>query len=212
MAVIAEVVSVFAAADGTGGNPLGFLRGSFDATERQRIAFALGYSETVFAADDTHIAIHTPTVELPFAGHPAVGAAWLLNVPVLETSAGPVQSRRAGGSAFVVARADMCPPWDAARYSTPAEVDALPVPVAAHLQCWAWIDEDAGRIRARVFAGDYGVPEDPATGSAAIRLCVAVGRPIVIEQGTGSEILARPLGDGAVELGGRVVPRPGRTV
>jgi predicted PhzF superfamily epimerase YddE/YHI9 len=212
VAVNAEVVSVFAGPDGTGGNPLGFLRGRFDAGQRQQIAAALGYSESVFAADDTHIAIHTPTIELPFAGHPAVGAAWLLDVPVIDTVAGPVRTRRAGDLAFVVARADMCPVWDTARYATPDEVDALPVPLAAHLQCWAWIDEAAGRIRARVFAGDYGVPEDPATGSAAIRLCAAIGRPLVIEQGDASEILARPVGAGEVELGGRVVRRPDRIV
>jgi predicted PhzF superfamily epimerase YddE/YHI9 len=212
MAVTAEVVNVFARADGTGGNPLGFVRGRFDADDRQQIAADLGYSETVFALDGTHIAIHTPTVELPFAGHPAVGAAWLLNVEVIQTSAGPVRARSAGDSAFVVARADMCPRWDTARYRAAAEIDALPVPVDAHLQCWAWIDEGAGRIRARVFAGNFGVPEDPATGSAAIRLCMALGRPIVIEQGTGSEIVARPLDDDEVELGGRVVRHPDRTV
>ena len=47
--------------------------------------------------------------------------------------------------------------------------------------------------------------EDLATGSAAIVLCHRLARPIVIDQGTGSIIEARPLGDGAIELGGRVV-------
>jgi predicted PhzF superfamily epimerase YddE/YHI9 len=90
---------------------------------------------------------------------------------------------------------------------------------------WAYADEAAGRIRARVFAPDYGVVEDPATGSAAIALCAVLERAISIRQGEGSEILARPGpnpdtgpgpatgsspdpdpgGDaGTVELGGRV--------
>jgi predicted PhzF superfamily epimerase YddE/YHI9 len=76
------------------------------------------------------------------------------------------------------------------------------------VQAWAWQDRDAGVIRARVFAGDYGVAEDPATGSAAIVLCAALGRDLRIVQGPAgqeSEIHVRLAGDGHVELGGRVV-------
>ena len=69
---------------------------------------------------------------------------------------------------------------------------------------WAWTDRDAGLIRKRVFVDEAGIPEDEATGSAAMLLVDQVGRDIEIRQGRGSVIYARPLGDGLVEVGGRV--------
>ncbi len=71
---------------------------------------------------------------------------------------------------------------------------------------WAWLDEEAGLIRMRVFARDAGIPEDEATGSAALQLTAQLGRPIEILQGRGSLIHARPLPDGRAEVGGRVAP------
>ena len=68
---------------------------------------------------------------------------------------------------------------------------------------WAWADEDAGIVRARVFPRRYGIDEDEATGAAAARLCAKLGRELDIRQGRGSRILARPLGDRA-EIGGSV--------
>jgi predicted PhzF superfamily epimerase YddE/YHI9 len=59
-------------------------------------------------------------------------------------------------------------------------------------------------IRERVFAVRYGIAEDEATGSAAITLSARLGRELEIRQGAGSRILARPLGNGMVEIGGRV--------
>lgn len=59
-------------------------------------------------------------------------------------------------------------------------------------------------MRARVFPVRLGIEEDEATGSHALRLAAALGRPLVIRQGRGSTILARPLDDGRVEIGGRV--------
>jgi predicted PhzF superfamily epimerase YddE/YHI9 len=70
---------------------------------------------------------------------------------------------------------------------------------------WAWIDEDAGTVRARCFVPELGVTEDEATGSAALPLCAQLGRPIEVRQGKGSVIHARPVGDGMVEIGGLVV-------
>ena len=69
----------------TGGNPLGVVPDSTGLADddMQRIAAELGFSETVFlewGPDDVpFLRIFTPTVELPFAGHPLVGTAWLLN-------------------------------------------------------------------------------------------------------------------------------------
>jgi predicted PhzF superfamily epimerase YddE/YHI9 len=89
-----------------------------------------------------------------------------------------------------------------------AEVEALrgaPVPDVAEdcVYCWAWEDEDEGTVRSRAFFPGFGIAEDEATGAAAIVLCGQVGRAIDVRQGRGSELFARPRGEGAVEVGGR---------
>ena len=75
-------LDVFAPRPG-GGNPLGvvFDAGGMDAAAMQALAAWLNLSETVFflppdAGADYHVRIFTPGSELPFAGHPSVGAAW----------------------------------------------------------------------------------------------------------------------------------------
>ncbi|MDX6350877.1 MAG: hypothetical protein QOF84_5667, partial [Streptomyces sp.] len=76
-----EVLRVFIGPDGRGGNLLGVVTAdSSDAAARQAIAAELGYSETVFIddAERGEVRIFTPSVELPFAGHPLVGTAWRL--------------------------------------------------------------------------------------------------------------------------------------
>ena len=173
--------------------------------ERLKVAAELGYSETIFIEGDAQIRIFTPTTELPFAGHPLLGAAWRLGVPLLHTAAGDVQAGATQERAWILARPELSPAWESRQLDSTALLDALRPPSSGHLQYWAWQNEDSGHIRARVFAPDYGVPEDPATGSAAIVLCAQLGRPIIIEQGAGSVIEARPLPGGVVELGGRVV-------
>ena len=71
------------------------------------------------------------------------------------------------------------------------------------LYVWAWEDEDAGRIRSRSFPTNFGIVEDEASGAASIVMGDRLGRSLTIRQGVGSEILVRPLGDRAVEIGGR---------
>ena len=77
-----HVLRVFGNEEGEWGNPLGiFLDGAeVSAERRQAVAHELGFSETVFVdgAARGAIRIFTPGLELPFAGHPTVGAAWLL--------------------------------------------------------------------------------------------------------------------------------------
>jgi predicted PhzF superfamily epimerase YddE/YHI9 len=75
---------------------------------------------------------------------------------------------------------------------------------AGDVYAWAWIDEDAGTIRARSFAPGAGIAEDEAPGSAALALSAQLGRPITINQGQGSLLIARPLDDGRAEVGGQV--------
>ena len=77
-----HVLRVFTGPDGSAGNPLGvFVNGAeVPGGLRQQIATDLGFSETVFVDDVTtgRLQIFTPADELPFAGHPLVGTAWLL--------------------------------------------------------------------------------------------------------------------------------------
>ena len=77
-----HVLRVFTDEDGRHGNPLGvFLQGGeVPQSERQPIATALGFSETVFVDDLAagELRIFTPASEIPLAGHPLVGTAWLL--------------------------------------------------------------------------------------------------------------------------------------
>ena len=89
-----RVLRVFTDAAGASGNPLGGVRDAADIsqTRRQAIAAELGYSETVFVERDTDVQIFTPTTELPFAGHPLVGSAWLLRRPLLRAPAGARKS------------------------------------------------------------------------------------------------------------------------
>jgi trans-2,3-dihydro-3-hydroxyanthranilate isomerase len=74
---------------------------SLEADEMQRLAREMNFSESVFvlpAEGDGHarMRIFTPTAELPFAGHPTLGTAFVLAGPLqlqeihLETLAGVV--------------------------------------------------------------------------------------------------------------------------
>ena len=212
-----EVLKVFVGEDGAGGNPLGvFLDGpAVPEGARQDIATRLGFSETVFVDAPTRgeLRIFTPAAELPFAGHPLVGTAWLLlreghDVPVLRPPAGEVAVRVEGSSVFVTGRPEWSPPFEILELRSPADVDALDGPPEGKelVGVWAWEDKAGGKVRVRVFVPGLGVAEDEATGSFAALLCAALGRTISIRQGQGSRIHARPLPDGAVEFGGRVEP------
>jgi len=216
-----HVLRVFCDEAGGFGNPLGvFLDGAEVPPERrQAVAHELGFSETVFVDDRSTAAmrIFTPGLELPFAGHPSVGTAWLLahegeSVEVLRPPAGEVAVRREGerddGLTFVSARAEWSPPWQLIEYDEPAAVAELDGPPGGRedeIYLWAWEDEAAGRVRSRCYSLADGVGEDEATGSAAIMLAEATGRELLIRQGEGSLLRARPLGDGWAEVGGGVV-------
>lgn len=210
-----HVLRVFVNEDGECGNQLGvFLDGTpVEASERQAIAAELGFSETVFVDDrgGGALRIYTPAVELPFAGHPLVGAAWLLakegeSERVLRPPAGRVTTRQAEGATYIAAPAAWAPPFEYRQLGSPAAVRALSV--AAHstdTYAWSWIDEAAGTIRARSFVPAVGIAEDEATGSAALALCARLKRPVTIHQGHGSVLVCRPLDGGRAEVGGTVV-------
>jgi predicted PhzF superfamily epimerase YddE/YHI9 len=210
-----NVLRVFVGDDGEGGNPLGvFLPGHGLPEERfQAIAADLGFSETVFVSDALRgeLRIFTPAAELPLAGHPLVGTSWLLReeatpADVLRPPAGEVPTWREGETTWIRADPTWAPAMEREQLDAPEAVDAHRGAARADqvLEVWAWEDEDAGLVRARVFPRALGIDEDEATGAAALLLCAELGRPITIRQGAGSRIDARPAEGGLVEVGGRV--------
>jgi predicted PhzF superfamily epimerase YddE/YHI9 len=210
-----HVLRVFVGDDGEGGNPLGvFLEGHGIAeADFQAVAADLGYSETVFVSDGLRgeLRIFTPSSELPLAGHPLVGSAWLLReeaVPadVLRPPAGEVPTWREGETTWIRADPQLAPPFEREQLASATEVEAHPGGREDQLlEVWAWEDEDAGVVRARVFPRPLGIFEDEATGAAALVLGRELARPLTIHQGVGSRIDVRPAQDGGlIEIGGRV--------
>src|SRR5438445_13049525 len=69
-----------------GGNPLAVVldAGGLSTAQMQAIAAEFNYSETTFvlpprdSANDAQVRIFTPTSEIPFAGHPNVGTAFVV--------------------------------------------------------------------------------------------------------------------------------------
>lgn len=224
------------------GNPLAVVldADALPPRQMQRIAREFNLSETVFVQKPTceealaRARIFTPSRELPFAGHPTVGTAYLLAelglAPqgeevsfVLDEAVGTVPVRvlrRKGSPPFAQLSVvqlplygpDAPPPPLLARVLGVEPQDVLQEPVGPRMvSCglpyllvplrspevlssvelneplWrehlsqAWADhllvyargyEDDWRMR--MFAPGSGVPEDPATGSAAVALAGAL--------------------------------------
>ena len=220
MAIDVTVLRVFTDPDGKFGNPLGVVDASaVDPADRQRIATELGYSETIFidvpeqGASTAHARIFTPVTELPFAGHPTVGASWWLRekgIPIhtLRVPAGVVQVSYDGDLTAVSARSEWAPEFAIHDLdSTDELVAADPADYPDDIQhyLWTWTDRDQGALRARMFAANLGVPEDEATGAAAVRITDYLSRDLTIVQGKGSVIYTRWSPEGWVHVAGRVV-------
>ena len=203
----------------------------------QPLAREMSFSETVFvypASGDAHarIRIFTPAVEVPFAGHPTLGSAFVLGGPLqlheihLETGAGviPVRLEREGARIIFGWMSQPLPSVEP--YSGEASLlDALGVerselPVELydnglrHVYVCLRSPEEVAQLRpdmnrlaelptvlgintfagsgthwkTRMFAPAGGVPEDPATGSAAGPLAVHLVRHGRIQPGQEIEI------------------------
>jgi predicted PhzF superfamily epimerase YddE/YHI9 len=214
------VLRVFTNAAGDFGNPLGVVdAGTVDAEWHQRIATQLGYSETTFVdlpqAESTtaHARIYTPLVELPFAGHPTVGASWWLRargtpIRTLQVPAGIVQVSYDDDVTAISARSEWAPEFaihDLESVDELAAADPADFSDDVSHYLWAWTDESTGALRSRVFCENLGVTEDEATGSAAVRMTDYLSRDLTITQGKGSVISTTWSPEGWVQIGGRVV-------
>lgn len=216
------------------GNPLAVVQDAqgLNGAAMQTIAREFNLPETVFvlpASERAHRAqlrIFTPAMELPFAGHPTVGAAVLLGLKegassvdlVFEEQIGPVRCRfartaddvghaafdvpgtpeyvgRAGDAAAIAAALSLtiddlgCGAFELGRWKAGNTFAMIPVrgldaigrarpdlsrwavafgnapPRSAFLFC-AETEDGNHAYRARMFAPDMGIAEDPATGSA----------------------------------------------
>jgi len=177
------------------------------------------------------IRIFTPKSELPFAGHPVLGTAWVLasslqrGIVELETRMGivPVELERDESGAIVFGRMDQPLPSvepypDVGALFEALGVDGSQLPVerydngVRHTFVNLGSQEEVAALRpdfaaltelevmvscfsgsgaawkTRVFAPSDGVPEDPATGSAAGPLVVHACRHGLVEWGEWIEI------------------------
>ncbi|MCZ0726862.1 PhzF family phenazine biosynthesis protein [Mycolicibacterium iranicum] len=220
MAIDVTVLRVFTDEDGRFGNPLGVVdAATVDPGDRQRIAAELGYSETVFVtlpAEGVHTAhahIYTPTTQLPFAGHPTVGAAWWLKargtpIKTLQVPAGIVQVAYNDDRTSVSARAEWAPAfsiYDLTSLDDLAAADPDDYADETEHYLWTWLDKEASTIRSRMFAPHLGIREDEATGAAAVRITEYLSRDLTIVQGQGSIIETTWSAEGWVQVAGRVV-------
>jgi len=127
------------------GNQLAVVRGAagLDTATMQAIAREMNFSETTFVVEPeasqrerphrARVRIFTPTFELPFAGHPTLGSAWVLTggagSVVLELDAGDVAVSHDDGLGWMVPPAvdlkDRCDPARAAALLglTPSDLD-----------------------------------------------------------------------------------------
>jgi len=226
------------------GNPAAIVTSApgIPAGRMQRIAREFNLSETVFVLPaenigDARVRIFTPSTELPFAGHPVLGTAFVLAEAAglqtirLETGAGvvPVELARENGRITFGRMRQPVPTWepyeqaDRLLAALGAKSSGLPAEAyrngprhvyveLASEQAVASLQPDMGalaklpgiavscfagggsRWKSRNFAPALGVPEDPATGSAAGPLAVhlarhgRIGFGQEIEIGQGAEI------------------------
>lgn len=215
-----------------GGNPLAVIpdaRG-LSTAQMQAIAAELNLAETTFvlppadAANTAHVRIFTPKAEMPFAGHPNVGTAFVLArmgrsgdrfvfeekaglVPLDLTreNGGVVAARLAApqllslgetvapglvaqavgldardilgepvvastGNNFLFAEVSSRATLKAATYNTEIFRKHLPMDRTVGVHLYVAVKEEGVEVQTRMFAPLYGVPEDPATGSANVSL------------------------------------------
>jgi len=207
-----RVLRVFTRGE-VGGNHLGVVTdpSGLDGAAMQEIAALLGFSETVFLDCRGAVPtarIFTPAAEIPFAGHPLVGAAWVLAAAGaarrVACGIGEVPFRVEGERAWIEVAAsrevEVAAPGAGSVAGLPVAVRSwtvrLPLRylllearsegmVAAARPDFARLAEQpwegtllfaraGSQVKARFFAPAVGVPEDPATGSAAVALASAL--------------------------------------
>ncbi|MGH3560692.1 MAG: PhzF family phenazine biosynthesis protein, partial [Mycobacterium sp.] len=142
-----------------------------------------------------------------------VGASWWLRqrgtpIRTLQVPAGVVPVSYDDDLTTISARSEWAPEFAIHHLDSLddlAAADPAEFPDDTGHYLWAWTDEDGAALRCRVFAAGLGVPEDEATGSAAVRITDNLSRDLTITQGRGSVIHTTWSPDGWVRVAGRVV-------
>jgi predicted PhzF superfamily epimerase YddE/YHI9 len=213
-----HIVCVFVDSEHKFGNPVGIILDEgkeIDAKERQQIVTSLGYSESVFInnLESGNVSVHNSQNEIPFAGHALVGASWYMNTTRIEPldalvcMGNSIKTWSEGDNVWVRASKDILPPWNYEELGNALVVETLlgsQVATYEHTFVWAWIDKEKGIVRARTFAPDWGIPEDEANGSGAMKLAMTLGKALEVHHGKGSIIYAKPFDSNFVDVGGRV--------
>jgi trans-2,3-dihydro-3-hydroxyanthranilate isomerase len=205
------------------GNPLAVVHGGADLTagQMQAIAAEFHLSETVFALPPTQpgadyrARIFTPARELPFAGHPSVGVAWVLVRAGLVRLGDVVQECGAGllpvqvtehGARVTGGAPEIGPELDGAALAAavglgPADVEAVPAGVAGAGVPFAFLlvrpdavaraVPDAARLRELTdgLVGLMIAAVDPAASHARVRM-FAPGAGVDEDPATGSAAVA----------------------
>jgi trans-2,3-dihydro-3-hydroxyanthranilate isomerase len=218
------IVDVFAE-ERYAGNQLAVIRGGADLSDETlgKIALEMNYSETTFVLSDEEsggydVRIFTPGAELPFAGHPTLGAAYVIRHEILAQPVDRITLNLKAGRIPVTfgdvlwmrqlpptfgPTLDPAPTAQALNLEMMALDDRFPVQEVStglpaiivplenldtlqrcqvdweryvelagpgknlYVFCPEPHADGPGDLSARMFANDLGVPEDPATGSAA---------------------------------------------
>jgi trans-2,3-dihydro-3-hydroxyanthranilate isomerase len=244
------------------GNQLAVFTDARDIPEEllQPLATEMAFSETVFVYPtdgEAHVRIRifTPAAEIPFAGHPTLGTAFVLAQPMqleviaIETGSGivPVWLER-DGPKIVFGRMHQPIPtielFDEAPVLAALGVERSELPVELYdngmrfvyvalrseddvaalapdqrglsraagivgVNCFAGSGD---RWKTRMFAPGAGVPEDPATGSAAAGLGMALVASGLLPEGGRYDIVQGVEMGRPSSLAGRVEATGGRPV
>jgi trans-2,3-dihydro-3-hydroxyanthranilate isomerase len=135
------------------GNPLAVVHGAEDLTtsQLQALASEFNLSETAFPTDHDQadgssyrVRIFTPASEIPFAGHPSIGTAWVLRRDGL-IRAGSVTQQCQAGAVTVAVPDDEAGPIELAAVPRPV---SHPIEAAPVLRAVGLSEEDArGPVR-----------------------------------------------------------------
>lgn len=191
--------------------------------ERQAIAKTLATGETIFvnSLQDASVSVMHPQGEIDFAGVGVLGAAWLLaniqSQPLnkLNGRGGVIKTWQNGDLTWIEADSTTLPAWNYKQETSAEAVENIQVEdtsATQHTMVWAWVDEEAGIIRARTFAADWEIPEAMGNGSGAMLLAKRLGKCIEVHHGQGSVIFAKPGSGDLVSVGGRVYQEQDRQV
>jgi len=214
------------------GNQLGVFRNAKELsdTQMQKIAKEMNYSETTFILSEKEreggfdVRIFTPEEELPFAGHPTLGTAFVIQQEILKEPVekvilnlkigqipvtflykdgtpdilwmkqkppvfGQIIDREAMASSLSIDASALDERFPVQEVSTGIPFFIVPLKNLEHLkkakvsfgEFFALVESTQGKaplifcpeshhgdsdLSARVFVDYYGIPEDPATGSA----------------------------------------------